>query len=237
MKFHSLLTNPALDGKPLAGPLPASELVERSQTFAADIFIPLLQNVIGGLAVAGLCAIAAVAVAEIAGVPLPTASVAFWCLLVGGTVTCLVTVVRFFGDDIGLVRLAYRRGQDNMRLRVNALELELQAARSQLAQVLDKTRAIPPTAALQQLERIYTAAKHLIHWHFEALPIDRRSCESRNMAQADWRRARHLLLAAGVLDESGISAKTLPEALARAHVHYQKLVSLGGHDERFVSPV
>lgn len=237
MKRYRQNTNPPLDGKPLASSLAAVEADERPQTFAADIFVPVFQNIIGGGAVAGLFAIVSTAGSRWLGRTPSTEELAFWCLLAGGAVACLVTVIRFFGDDIGLIRQAYRRGQDSMRLRVNALELELQAAQKQVAHLMGQTKAMPSNAARQQLERVYAAAEHLIHWHFEALPIDRRSCESRNMSQSDWRRARHLLLAAGVLDENGITTKTLPEALAKAHVHYERLIRLGGHVENFVSPV
>lgn len=236
MKRYRLNANPALDSTPLAGGL-AADADERPQAFAADIFVPLLQNIIGGGAVAGILAIVSVAGSRWLGRRPSVEELAFWCLLAGGAVACLVTVVRFFGDDIGLIRQAYQRGQDSMRLRVNALELELQAAQKQVALLTGQTKAMPSSAARQQLERVYSAAEHLIHWHFEALPIDRRSCERRNMSQSEWRRARHLLLAAGVLDENGISAKTLPEALSKAHAHHERLVRLGGQTDTFVSPV
>lgn len=237
MKYHITQPNPAFDGKPTGGSALQPAVVEREQTFATDIFIPLLQNVLGGAAVAGLCAIVGLVVSQLAGHQSNVPALAVWCLLIGAAVACAVTVIRFFGDDIGVVRFAYQRGQNSMRLRVNALELELQAARSQLAQVMGKTKAVPSTPALQQLERAYTAANHLIHWHFEDLPIDRRSCESRNMAQSDWRRARHLLLASGVMDGEGFVATTLPEALLKMQSHYQKLASLGGRTDRFVAPI
>ena len=236
MKYQMVQANPAFDGKPTGSTLQPA-VVEQQQTFASDIFIPLLQNVLGGGAVAGLCAITGLVISQVAGSKPDVPALAVWCLLLGAAVTCTVTVVRFFGDDVGIVRFAYLRGQRSMRLRVNALELELQAARSQLSQVLGKTKSVPSTPALQQLERAYTAANQLIHWHFEDLPIDRRSCESRNMAQSDWRRARHLLLASGVMDGEGCAARTLPEALFKLQGHYQKLATLGGKTDRFVAPI
>lgn len=237
MKYHVAQPNPAFDGKPTGSSTLQPAVVEQQQTFATDIFIPLLQNVLGGVAVAGLCAIAGLLLSQLVGRQPDVPALAVWCLLIGAAVSCTVTVIRFFGDDVGVVRFAYKRGQNSMRLRVNALELELQAARSQLAQVMGKTKAVPSTPALQQLERAYTAATHLIHWHFEDLPIDRRSCESRNMAQSDWRRARHLLLASGVMDGEGCAATTLPEALFKLQGHYQKLAALGGRTDRFVAPI
>lgn len=237
MSRYRHTTNPAFDNRQVAGAPDALEAEDRPQTFAADIFVPLLQNIIGGAAVAGLCAIIAVAGVRWAGSTPPTGELAVWSLLAGGALTCVVTVLRFFGDDIGLLHYAYRRGQESTRLRISALELELQAAQMQIARLMGKTKAMPSTAASQQLERVYKAAEQLIRWHFEALPIDRRSCESRNMSQAEWRRARHLLLVAGIMDGNGITVQTLSDALAKAHSHYQRLLSLGGDTRNFVSPV
>jgi hypothetical protein len=212
------------------------ERVVHAPTFVTEIGVPLLQNLIGGAAVAGLVAVLALALSRWQSQPLDNGALSTWCWLVGGAVACMATVVRFFGDDMGLLQAAYRAGQHNMQLRVNALELELQAARTQLSRLLEKSNALPPTRATQEMQRIYKAAQHLIHWHFEQLPIDRRSCEQRNMSQGDWRRARHLLIAAGVMDEQGVTAHTLPEALTRVQARYQKVVSLGGHAENFVVP-
>lgn len=212
------------------------ERVGHPPTFVTEIGVPLLQNLIGGAAVAGLVAILALAFSRWQATPLDEQTVSLWCVLLGGAVACVATVVRFFGDDLRLIQAAYRAGQNNMRLRVNALELELQAARTQLSRLLEKTNALPSTQATQEMQRIYKSAQHLIHWHFEQLPIDRRSCEQRNMSQGDWRRARHLLIAAGVMDEQGVTTRTLPEALAQVQARYQKVVSLGGHAENFVVP-
>lgn len=236
MKRYPQQINPPLDGKPLSGSLLVDSDV-RPQTFVADIFVPLVQNILGGGAVAGIFAIVGAAGSRFSGRLLVGEELVFWCVLSGGAVACIATIIRFFGDDIGLIHYAYRRGQESTRLRINALELELHAAQRQVAHLIGKKKLMPSSAARQQLDRIYAAAEHLIHWHFEDLPIDRRSCESRNMTQSEWRRARHLLLAAGVMDESGVTAKTLPEALATAHAHYERLMRLGGQVENFVSPV
>lgn len=237
MKRYRQYANPPVDGKPLPGNLASSEVDARPQAFAADIFVPLLQNVLGGLATAGLCTILSLAVTTGFGAEPDLVAVAFWSLLLGGAVTCLATVVRFFGDDMGLLDLAYKRGRDSQRLRISALELELTAAQGQVKTLLEQTRTIPSSEVAYQMERIFKAAKHLVHWHFEDLPIDRRSCEARNMAQSEWRKARHLLITAGVMDEQGITADNLTEALSLASAHYQRLVAYGAGTTGRVSPV
>ncbi|HRW09276.1 MAG TPA: hypothetical protein P5121_29450, partial [Caldilineaceae bacterium] len=112
MKQYRQYRNPPLDGKPFAGDLAAVAADERPQSFAADIFVPLLQNIIGGAAVAGILAIVSMAGGRWTNRPLVVEDVAFWSLIAGGAVACTVTVIRFFGDDIGIIRHAYMRGQE-----------------------------------------------------------------------------------------------------------------------------
>ena len=237
MRYRSTHQLLPLDSDAASAPVAPTGMPGYDQTLATAILIPLLQNIIGGGAVAGLCVIGGASLGYLTREPQAWEVTLSAGLLLGGAVTCLVTVVRFFGDDIGLLRWAHQRGQASRQARVQALELELQAARTQLAQALGRSKAAPPTAAQQHLERIYAAAQHLVYWHFERLPIDRRSCERRNMAQSDWRRARHLLVAAGVMDEQGVCGQSLAEALAQTHGHYAKLATLGGYSESFVAPV
>lgn len=207
-----------------------------AQTFAADVFVPLLQNILGGLAVMGGSTILAVATTLLQDRSPQIDPILAWSALLGGLVTCIVTVVRFFGDDIGLVRSAYRHGQRRMLARVHALELELQVARSQLARANKTSNQMPSTKALQELQRTHQVAQQMIQWHFEALPIDRRSCEQRNVSQREWARARRLLIAAGVMDEIGVQVATLGEAQVLASTHYRKMAQLGGASSRFVPP-
>ena len=236
MKQQRLVTPAAQQINPSGTKTVETEYFARPQTFTADIFVPLLQNLIGGLACGGLGAISAIAVGRWWDQPLATESLLIWCGLLGGFVACAATLVRFFGDDFGLVRMAYRRGRESSQGRIHALELELQQTRTELARVLGKSRSVPSTKAAQSAEQIYVAAQRLIRWHFEHLPIDRRSCEQRNMGQREWRRARQFLMAAGVMDESSITVSTPVEALARTKTHYLKALSLGEHTQSFVSP-
>lgn len=207
-----------------------------AQTFASDVFVPLLQNVLGGLAVMGAAAIVATAIPLLQDSSPDLDPILAWSALLGGLVTCTATVVRFFGDDLGIVRTAYRHGQERMLARVHALELELQTTRSQLARSLSATGQMPPTKALQELERAHQVAQKMIQWHFEGIPIDRRSCEQRSVGQRDWRRARQLLLAAGVMDDTGLLVGQIEEAQRLAHVHYRKAAQLGLRSSRFVPP-
>jgi len=198
--------------------------------------VPLLQNILGGLAVMGATAIVATAIVLMQDRSPDLDPILAWSALLGGLITCTATVVRFFGDDIGIVRTAYRHGQERMLARVHALEIELQTARSQLAQSLDATGQMPPTKALQELERAHQVAQQMIQWHFEGIPIDRRSCEQRSVGQRDWGRARQLLLAAGVMDGAGIALGHIEEAQRLAQAHYRRAVQLGRKSARFVPP-
>lgn len=228
---HQLLPDAAPSVSGIAEPLPPP------QTFLTDVVIPLTQNVLGGAAVALLTAIVVAAVSYSAALRVPPDLLAIGSALFGLAVACVMTIVRFFADDLGLLWRAYRKGQQSKDLRISALEAELESTRNELARLTGKTRALPNTRALQELERVYTAARALLTWHFEALPIDRRSCEARNMGQADWRRARHLLISAGIYDGTSMSADTLAEGLRVLAAHYERLVKTGTTGEKFVSPV
>src|SRR6478672_4680501 len=97
------------------------------QTWTADIMVPMTQNVFGGAALGALGFIGFVAVSEWRQVLWHAADALLWCLLLGAAVTCLMTVLRFFGDDLGLITGAYKAGQRSMLPRISALETNLEA--------------------------------------------------------------------------------------------------------------
>ena len=80
-------------------------------TWASHVLIPLAQNVAGGMAVWGLGLIGYMTIQYTRALPWDLDGARLWCGFVGGAVTCLVTVIRFFGDDLGLLASAYKLGQ------------------------------------------------------------------------------------------------------------------------------
>src|SRR3954466_153699 len=100
------VVNPLIDPDSLA--MSIQEQPVEQQTWTADIFVPLTQNICGGAALGGLGFIGFVAVSEWHHIVWYAGDALLWCLLLGAAVTCLMTVIRFFGNDLGLLTTAYK---------------------------------------------------------------------------------------------------------------------------------
>src|SRR6476619_2215752 len=118
------VVTPLIDPDTLAMTLQEQQLEQ--QTWTADILVPLTQNICGGAALGALGFIGFVAVSEWRQVLWHAVDALLWCLLLGSAATCLMTVLRFFGDDMGLLTAAYKAGQRSMLPRISALETNLQ---------------------------------------------------------------------------------------------------------------
>lgn len=181
-------------------------------TWASHVLIPLAQNVAGGLAVAGLGAIG------VAAWGAPVDGVAgLWCAFGGAAVTCVITITRFFGDDLGLIAAAYRAGQRSRDAQIAALELELRASRD--AQAAAEANGEQTTSAKRVEEKIQRARKDalkIIEVHFAGDSIRRSAMAGRNMGQRDWERAMRLLVAAGVVNGDGAVAVRSPGQAVQA---------------------
>ena len=168
------------------------------QTWTADVGVPLLQNVLGGVATAGIAAIAWRTVA-----PLP----ADWWLpvaLAGAAVACVATLTRFFADDMGVVTLAYKAGRRSRDVEVNALHLQLREAQDTMT--LAGQRPEASTTMAKQLLVAQTTIKHaklLLQVAFSGDSFGRQAMAQRGVGQRDWERAMRLVKAAGVVDDLG----------------------------------
>ena len=180
------------------------------QAWTADVFVPLTQNLCGGIAVGLLGYIGYVAYITSYEVASPNPHARLWCLLAGGAVACLMTILRFFSDDLGMVVAAYKAGQRSMLPRISALEENLHATQDVLQGTQQHTSA--EARLVEVMNRASTDAERLIRLHFEGDRIDRKSMTERGMGQRDWERARRLLQAAGVLNHDGTFAVLTPAA-------------------------
>ncbi len=181
-------TQIALPGQEIAPPQP--------QTWTADIGVPLTQNLLGGVAVAGLVGVVWRAVGE-----LPAD---WWipAVLAGSAVACIATITRYFGDDVGIVTAAYNAGRRSRDAEVNALHLQLRENADAMAQAGDG--ATPATVQAKQLLVANATLKHarlILQVAFAGDSISREAMAQRNVGQRDWERAVRLCKAAGVLDE------------------------------------
>src|SRR5215212_3981629 len=149
----------------------------KPQTWTTDIFVPLANNIFGGAALGALGFIGFVAVSEWHHIVWYTDDALLWCMLLGGAATCIMTVIRFFGDDLGVIALAYKAGQRSMLPRISALETNLQAT----SDVLHGTYAQTSEAAqvIEVLSRARSNAERLIRLYFEGQKIDRKSMVER----------------------------------------------------------
>ena len=211
------VVSPLIDPDTLAMTLQGQQLDQ--QTWTADILVPLTQNICGGAALGALGFIGFVAVSEWRQVLWHAADALLWCLLLGSAVTCLMTVLRFFGDDMGLLAGAYKAGQRSMLPRISALETNFQATSDVLhgkyAHTSEEARI------MEVLARARTDAERLIRLYFEGQKIDRKSMVERGMGQRDWERARRLLQGAGIVAGDGTWVSQTPaEAIEQLHARY-----------------
>lgn len=208
---------PLIDPDSLAMSLQEQQLEQ--QTWTGDILVPLTQNIFGGAALGGLGFILFVAVSEWRHILWYADDALLWCILLGSAITCLMTVIRFFGDDVGLLTAAYKAGQRSMLPRISALETNLQATSDVLQGKYEHTRE--ESRLTEVLTRAKTDAERLIRLYFEGQKIDRKSMTDRGMGQRDWERARRLLQGAGILAGNGeFVIKTPAEAIEQLQQRY-----------------
>jgi hypothetical protein len=166
-------------------------------TWISHVLVPLTQNVVGGVAVAGL---GAIAVQAIAGQV--TQAAWLWCALVGGVVTCVVTVLRFFGDDFGLYRAAYNAGRRSRDAQIAALQLQVSEA-NDAASFGDAAPSATIGKRQEMARAAHAHARLIIRVVFQGDSISRDAMADRGVGRRDWERAMALCRAAGVIDDEG----------------------------------
>lgn len=188
------------------------------QTWAHNVLIPLSQNIVGGAAVGGLGLIGFIATQSWRNVVWFVDDAALWCFLVGGAVASIATVVRFFGDDLGLMAASYRAGYNAREAEVSALHIEINALRNDK----DVERAEGGAGAaiskrqLQDARQMKSAIK-LIEVYFAGGNVSRGAMDKGlGMGRADWDAGVRLLKAAGVVDGNNIFVATNAGVALRA---------------------
>ena len=164
--------------------------------WASHVLIPVAQNAIGGLAVAGLALMGVYGfggdIEGVAGV---------WCGFSGAVVTCAVTITRFFGDDWGIVAAAYRLGQRSRDGQIAALELRLRSAiDAQMAGGVSAATMIRKDQ--EEYQRAKEDAKKILSVWFGGDRISRSAMRERGMGQRDYERAIRLLMAINAMNDA-----------------------------------
>lgn len=189
---------------------------KETPTWISHVLIPLTQNIVGGLACATLTTIATYAVAASQSRALDAETTALWNGLVGAVVAATMTVIRFFGDDIGLIQIAYRAGAASRDDEVNDLRLEMEEAQRLIDQLNGVT--ISSGARDELIDRCQRSREHaleLVRRRLAGEEYRRKQLnDSKAMNQHDWNRAYALLCKAGVIDRDTkrMSARTVHEA-------------------------
>jgi len=180
--------------------------------WASHVLIPVAQNILGGVAVAGLGVMGVYAY----GMGIDSAA-GLWCAFGGAAVTCVITITRFFGDDLGLLTAAYKAGQGSRDAQIAALELELRASRdAQSAAEADGDQANADKRREEFRQRARKDAVAIVAVHFDGDSIARAAMGKRGIAQRDWGRAMRLLKAAGVVNGDGNMVTSSPAQAIRA---------------------
>lgn len=187
---------------------------QQSQTWSESFLMPLAQNIIGGMATSGIAATGAYLLATTS-----VETVQKIALVSGILTTCGFTVVRFFGDDLGLLRRAYRQGQQSMIPQINRLQHQLHDADEQLRLAHENSESVPDNKNHQQILQAASDAESIIKWHFSGRGISRSDCAKRGIKQRRWERAKQALANANIYDGTW-NCETLQVALGRLQAHY-----------------
>lgn len=202
------------------------------QDWRTNVLVPIVQNILGGLGVALLIWAGHQALAR-QGLVNPDPGVAwFWARVIGIAFASMVTVFRFFADDVGILRAAYQEGQESRQAEINRLQMELDAARRRLLNQPGMT-GDGESRELARAEQVVTNARLLLERAYAGHSIRRQDVtQATAMGQKDWNRAYGLLKHAGVVDDDGdwlIDAyDDAMNALDDAAAPGLELASLGG---------
>lgn len=172
-----------------------------SQTWDGAIRIPLTQNIVGGAAVAILISVLSLAYCRATGRVIDVDALRWIAGVTAITVTSVVTIVRFFGDDLGLFVAAYRAGQRYADERIQAMQQENNSLRNQLETA--KSQGKPAVNRLaEKQDRTQTNAITLLTLGYtKGLPaMAANKVIGREMSDPEWRKARSLLVTSGCID-------------------------------------
>lgn len=182
-----------------------------AQTWESAVIVPLVQNGVGGLACAILIVVLSLAAARAMHRQIDRELLLWVAISVAVVVTTAFTIIRFFGDDIGLLDAAYRAGQRYADNRLEAMQKENDYLRGQI----DSIKANQPatvtgsTRQTEQIERSIVNAQRLLEIAYskgiDAIANNKiAQGPQRIIGDQDWRRARRLLVASACIeDESG----------------------------------
>ena len=184
----------------------------RERTISADVLVPVLQNLLGGLGAGVVIWILFAAALSALALPPTGEAIKLIAAAVGGLVAAFATSFRFFGDELGIANQMYRRGQQSQLARLNTLQAELRAAHEVIVQMRRNGTAAPRQVVTKRsLTR--RDAVQLLRWHYSGVDVTRKHCEAAlGMGQPAWNKASSVLVASRVKEGNAFPFPTLDEA-------------------------
>lgn len=212
-------------------PVEQQSTIPPPQSLEQNVLVPLLQNTSGGIASSALAYIILV----VAGTSVDQL---FWSLIIGIAATSLATIIRFFGDDLGIVTAAYRAGAASRTEEVNRLTNELNALRTALAGSQRTAISSTKTSKLDMLKRSYDHAKVMTENGIRGRPIDRRTCNSQyKIGEVDFGRAYRLLQEAGIRNQQDVfTVDRVAEATQQLRNYFNHHYQLAASNPKYNPP-
>lgn len=188
---------------------------KKGQNWEADVAVPFAQNLLGGIATYALV----LAWAEYSQRWTDHAHAE--AILSGIAITAIATIVRFFGDDLGIIRHAYQAGARSRDGEIYQLNRQIQRLE---ATAVAGTGQATPTSDNRRLDLCEWSRKHaekLATIGIRGGDITRRG--DHGIGAKSWERARNLLIASKVWNpETGQWASTKQtEVLGTLKAYYQ----------------
>lgn len=205
--------------------------VQRSEQTSWDgsIVVPLTQNIVGGVAVAILISVLAVAYCRALGRIVDIQAMLWIAGTIGVSVAAVFTIVRFFGDDLGLFVAAYRAGQRYADEQIQAVRQENDTLRAQLETARAQGRpALERLAAKQDRSQANAITLLTLGYTKGVSAMAANKVIGHELSDPEWRKARQLLVAAGCIDAS--TGNLNHSGIRAAKLHLQAYCQ--PHDER-----
>ena len=106
-------------------PSPWAAAPSPPEAWESDILVPITQNIGGGLAASIILAVLNYAWARANSLAFDLNETLIWSGLIGVLVAAVTTIIRFFSDELGLLRAAYLAGQQSRDEEIQRLNRQI----------------------------------------------------------------------------------------------------------------
>ena len=203
------------------------------QNWEGNVFVPLVQNAAGGAAAAIMIATVTYAWDHANGLATDGWELLRWGAIIGVAVAAIATIVRFFGDEVGLMRAAYVAGQRSRDEEIQRLnrQISLMEQQQQPGAMQDATAA---NARLGQMAGDRDNAVKLLKILLDGGSVARSNSEH-GLGRRPWERAVALLEKAKIYnhDSKEMLVENRSEALRALAEFYDDQYKLAQENSSF----